>query len=245
MRRTSWRRSRVCLWVAVCLLAPAAAPAQDGCGDRREAVPAGERYFMVLAARRGVFYDTSGPAFSMAVRARAGQVQVDAVGVHAEGGRPAFGPVPPASYGDVMTDARDGADAILRVEIGRPGYVRALAVLRTWERRAREGALLYPEIAMNNILVVKQVTEGLKACGERLTLYPLDWGLEDDISERNLPPHIPFEYIRELRRLNQGRHLDASEMPSLTSGSPERGSPPRPPGPRNRIPDAGGFVWDR
>jgi hypothetical protein len=67
--------------------------------------------------------------------------------------------------------------------------------------------LLYPDIAMDNILVVKQATEELNRCSHTLAAYELDWGLQDDISEHNAPSRIPYEYFRELARLNAARHV--------------------------------------
>ena len=80
--------------------------------------------------------------------------------------------------------------------------------------RVREDALLYPEIAMDNILVAKQVTEGLNECEQHITLYALDWGLEDEISENNQPSNIPFKYFKELRRLNESRHVPDARFPA-------------------------------
>ena len=57
---------------------------------------------------------------------------------------------------------------------------RVLDILRDWQRRAREGELLYPDdIYMNNILLVKQATETLNQCKATIDLYKLDWGVND------------------------------------------------------------------
>jgi hypothetical protein len=83
-------------------------------------------------------------------------------------------------------------------------------VMQSWERRVRENALLYPEIAMDNILLVKQATEELNRCSDTLVAYELDWGLQDGISESNAAARIPYEYFRELARLNAARHVPAT-----------------------------------
>lgn len=211
--RWSWTAP---LSMLACLLIAAAAVAYHGWeGPARSS---SDRYFMVLAGRAGVFYDGSGPAVSIVIRATGARTRIDAVGIYADGnGRPVFGAVPAASYVELVKEPCDESDVLLRFEIARPEYERALTILRTWDRRAREGALLYPEIAMDNILLVKQVTESLNASTRRLALYSLDWGLADDISEHNLPPNIPFKYFQELRRINAGLHLRADDMPGLPS----------------------------
>jgi hypothetical protein len=188
--------------------APSAAPA-----PRTGAVP-GPRYFVALAGRSGVFYDQGGPAFSMVITVTGVHADIEAVGIYADNGRPVFGPVPAAAYREFMKESRRSSDVLLRIEIGAEQYERTAAILRTWERRAREGALLYPEIAMNNILLAKQVTEGLNHCAEHITLYALDWGVEDAISEDNPRSNIPFKYFQELRRLNETRHVPDNRFPA-------------------------------
>jgi hypothetical protein len=195
-----------------CLLAPATLGAQSRCEEQARDVP-GEGYFMILAGRFGAFYDRSGPAFAMVIKARAKQIEIDAVGIYADAGKPAFGAVPASTYVAFMQEPREPSGVTLRLRLTHAQYERAHTIVRMWDRRAREGALLYPDIAMDNILLVKQVTESLNACGERLALYSLDWGVEDNISENNPPTHIPLQYFRELRRLNESRHLRDGVIP--------------------------------
>ena len=60
---------------------------------------------------------------------------------------------------------------------------------------------------MDNILLVKQVTETLNQCGATVKLYTLDWGIYDYISENNPPSLAPFLYFKELKRLNESLHI--------------------------------------
>lgn len=184
------------------------------------------RYFMVLAARNGAFYERSGPAFVMLIRAGAATYDIGALGIYAGNNKqPVFGPVPADSYEEFLRDtgktsAKD-EDVMLRLEINAAQYERALQVLRSWERRVRERALLYPEIALDNILLVKQATEELNRCTRTIVAYDLDWGLEDDISEHNAPLRIPYEYFKELKRLNGTRHVSDSAMPAALLAATE------------------------
>jgi hypothetical protein len=217
MIRRGLRRSWIArLSILACLIVTVTSVAQRGCSGQKPAPPDEDHYFVVLAGRSGLFYDRSGPAFVMLTKAAGADTRIDAVGIYADvNGQPVFGAVPAASYVELTKEPLDPSDVVLRIEITHSEYERALTILRTWERRAQEGALLYPDIAMDNILLVKQVTESLNASGERIDLYVLDWGLEDDISEHNLPPHIPFKYFQELRRRNEGRHVRDGDMPML------------------------------
>jgi hypothetical protein len=166
------------------------------------------RYFIILAGRRGAFYDRSGPAFPMLLKKEPERLQVDALGIYSVGGKAAFGTIPAETYGDFFKESGNASDVMLRMEISRPQYDRGLLILRTWERRVREGTLLYPDITMDNILLVKQITESLNQCSDKVHLYNLDWGVDDKLSDTNKPAHIPFLYFQELRRLNQALHIN-------------------------------------
>lgn len=170
----------------------AQAPCEPGAAGASNVERAGSSHFIVLAGRSGRFYDRSGPAFAMLIEMAGREAKVDALGIYEAGGQPVFGAVPEQTYREFLREPVAASDVMLRLRITDAQYERGLRILRTWDRRVREGALLYPDVFMDNILVVKQVTEDLNRCGEEtVKLYALDWGLEDDISERNLPPHIP------------------------------------------------------
>jgi hypothetical protein len=165
------------------------------------------RYYLVLAGCSGTFFDHSGPTFPMLIKIGDKQPQIDAVGIYSVSRRGVFGVIPSATYNEFMKEPESTSQVMLRLEITGAEYERSLKILRTWERRAREDALLYPNIYLDNILLVKQVTEGLKQYGHRINLYNLDWGLEDTISEHNAPSIAPFLYFKELRRLNNSLHV--------------------------------------
>ncbi|HEU4386913.1 MAG TPA: hypothetical protein VFV34_03885 [Blastocatellia bacterium] len=185
----------------------------NGYGEGRWTRVDTNRYFMVLAGRRGIFYDSSGPTFPMMIKTDGRQTQIDAVGIYGTGGYWSFGPVPAETYNYFMKEPpRSDSEVMLRLEITGVQYQRALNIVRTWARRVREGDLLYPDLPMDNILLVKQVTESLNQCGERVKLYKLDWSLEDRISsssprDDNPISRTPFMYFQELRRLNESIHV--------------------------------------
>ncbi|HEX8186226.1 MAG TPA: hypothetical protein VF747_15790 [Blastocatellia bacterium] len=165
------------------------------------------RYFMVLAGRSGTFYDSSGPTFPMLIKMDGQQIQVDAVGIYSLKGNAAFGPVPKETYNEFMKEPHNDSEVMLRLELTGAQYERSVKVVRTWDRRFREGALLYPDPYLNNILFVRQVAESLNQCGENIKLYKLDWMLDDQISTKNINARAPFFFFKELRRLNESRHV--------------------------------------
>jgi hypothetical protein len=187
----------------------------DVCEAEASWVPTQARHFVVLAGRSDVFYDRSGPAFVMLIKRGAGELDIGAMGVFPDAdGHASFGAVPASHYETFLRERQGVDEAMLRLQVSAPIYERVLGVLRTWERRVREGALLYPDIALSNILLVKQATEELNRCAKTITPYALDWGLDDTISENNLARRVPFEYFKVLRVLNQDKHVDDAGMPA-------------------------------
>jgi hypothetical protein len=178
-----------------------------------------ERHFLVLAASRDVFYDGSGPSFVMLMKtdAATGESDMGAVGIHADDKRRAvFGSVPWQTYDTFLREPGTGsANVMLRLEINEPQYERMLGILRSWDRRAREGRLLYTDdVFMNNILLVKQVTEELNRCRQSVKLYKLDWGIDDRISDENARSRVPLLVFQELKRRNASLHVADGKMPA-------------------------------
>jgi hypothetical protein len=207
----------LCLGAAWNVLAENAA--SDSCEREASAVSADDtRRFLVLAASKGVFYDRSGPSFVMLMRMQTAtdELEMGAVGIYADEKRRAvFGAVPWRAYDPFLREpAEKAGNVMLRLEISEAQYGRVLGILRDWQRRAREGELLYPnDIYMNNILLVKQATEALNRCGPNLDLYTLDWGVNDEISDNHPRSQVPLLLFEELKRRNAALHVPDSRMP--------------------------------
>jgi hypothetical protein len=181
------------------------------------------QYFIVLAARSGEFYDQNGSAFPVLIKIAGSTSQIDAVGTYSAHGVRTFGTVPPESYKDFLREARGDSEVMLRLELNTQQYERALEIVQTSGRRAREGELLYPnDFYLNNILLVKAVTETLNQCSEEVHLYKLNYiHPEDWISNNNSPGFVPFVFFKELRRLNESLHVQDNDFPhvSLAAGA--------------------------
>lgn len=175
------------------------------------------KYFIVLTARSDVFYDRSGPAFPLLLKLSGDERRIDAVGVYSNQGKRAFGPVPQQAYAAFMQEPRDDSGVMLRLEITAAQYARALKVLHTWARRVREDALLYEDGSLDNVLLVKEAVESLNQCAETIKMYKLNYLFKDDwISDKYASNFIPFQYFKELRRLNATQHVRDAEFASLT-----------------------------
>jgi hypothetical protein len=183
-----------------------------------------DRYFIVLSARKGEFYNATGSAFSMVIKLAGGVPTINAFGIYPENKQIALGTVPPALYKEYVREARNDSETLLRLEINSRQYERALKVIKDWERRAREGAFLYTTSAetlddpssLNNILVVKAVTETLNQCSADFNLYPLNYVIKDDwITDLVGSAFVPFYYFQELRKRNEARHIPDQKFQEL------------------------------
>jgi hypothetical protein len=180
----------------------------------------------VLSARQEEFYDHSGSAFPLVIKLAGGVPTIDAVGIYPQDGKAAFGTVPPAVYKDHLREAHGDSETTLRLEINARQYERALKIVKEWQQRTREGALLYTHAAdspedpasLNNILVVKAVTETLNQCSDYVDLYKLDYVYPGDwIADKTSPRFVPFVYFRELRRRNEARHIGDQKFRQLVT----------------------------
>jgi len=178
-----------------------------------------DRYFIILVARQNEFYDNSGSAFPMVVKLAGGVSKIDAAGTYSDHGKFTFGAIPPEIYKDYLREARGDSEVILRLEINSRQYERALKVVQEWQRRARENALLYQHespISLNNIVLVRAVTETLNLCQQDFDLYKLDYAYPRDwISNDYSPEFIPFFFFKELRRRNEARHIEYNKFQQI------------------------------
>ncbi len=221
MKRAAWWLRGVT--ASICLAAAwsvAAEVAADSC-DHESSWTASQttRQFVVLAASQDVFYDGSGPSFVMLMKSdtAADESEMGAVGVYADKkGHAVFGAVPAETYDAFLREpGKRSRNVMLRLEINGPQYERILAILREWDRRAREGQLLYRgDVFMDNILLVKQATEALNRCRRAVDLYKLDWGTEDRISDEHPRSRVPFLVFAEMRRRNTSLHVPDGKMPA-------------------------------
>jgi hypothetical protein len=182
-----------------------------------------DRYFIVFVARQGEFYDKSGSAFPIVIKLAEGVSKLDAAGLYSDKGVAAFGAIPPGIYKEYLRDPRSDSEVILRLEINLRQYERALKVVQEWQRRAREDSLLYTidnslsaPLPLNNVLLVKAVTETLNLCQNDFDLYKLDYVHPGDwIANDYSPEFIPFVLFKELRRRNEARHIEYKKFQEL------------------------------
>jgi hypothetical protein len=164
------------------------------------------RYFVVLAARNGP-PRTGGPALAMLVKTDGRDREVEAFGFHLEGGERVVGPIPAPLRDAFMSEPRSEDDVMLRVELNPAEFRRSQRVLQSWQRRSRERTLLYDVPYLNSIVFLEEMAKSLNKCAPKLRLYDLTWTGDDVVISKNNLTHVPFHYIKELRKRNQELHV--------------------------------------
>jgi hypothetical protein len=195
-----------------------------GIGETRWTRVDPNRYFIVFVAREGEFFDKSGSAFPLVIKLpEGGAPQIEGAGIYSKAGKAAFGAIPTSAYKEYLREARGDSEVILRLEINSGQYERTLRIIKEWQRRAREGALPYtidsthtaPD-PLNNILVVKAVTETLNLCQNDVDLYKLDYEYPTDwIANQYSPEWVPFMLFKEMRKRNEARHIEYKKFQEL------------------------------
>ena len=94
-----------------------------------------------------------------------------------------------------------------------------LKVVQEWQRRARDGELLYQAESpffLNNIVLIRAVTETLNLCQNDIDLYKLDYTYPRDwISDNYSPEFVPFMLFKELRKRNEARHIEYKKFQEI------------------------------
>jgi hypothetical protein len=177
-----------------------------------------QRYFVVLAARQGTPND-GGPALGMLIKTDGSQMQINTFGLYYNDGRKITGPVPAELYNQFMTESRRDSDVMLRLEVTSQEFERSMKIMQSWQRRAREDALLFsPRSYLNSIVPLKEIAESLNQCGEKIKLHKLDWKVDDEIGANYGLSVVAFQYVKKLRELNDPLHVPDDKFQQTMSG---------------------------
>ena len=112
-----------------------------------------------------------------------------------------------------MKDSRPEQDSVLRLEVTAQQFSRAMKIVHSWQKRATDGALLFPSYSYLNIVVpLKEVAESLNACGETIKLHKLTWMLDDEIGANFAEWELSYQYVKKLRDLNQQANVSETKL---------------------------------
>jgi len=168
-----------------------------------------QHYYIVFAAGKGT-PDFGAAAFAMLVRTDGHETQTDSFGlypVNQHGQTVVLGDVPEDVRRSFAKEAPDDSAAILRLQLAAGAYHRALQVMKTWERRVSESTLPYSYPYLNNAVYIDEVAQSLTRCGGPIKMYELTWRYLDPINQRLDLPQVPYQNIKEFRRLNEDLHI--------------------------------------
>jgi hypothetical protein len=192
------------------------------------------RYFVVLAAGKGdPGFGAAG--FAMLIKTDGVHTRNDAFGVypvvHPQERYPIIGVIPQDLREQFTTEPIGGSGSMLRLQVTAGPYYRALEVLKTWERRADEQALLYAIPYLNNAVYLNQLVsslnetgvltwEGGTPCSETIKLEKLTWRLDDQIMSKHNLTQTPYYLFKALREMNNSLHLNDAQFHLALAGEP-------------------------
>jgi len=168
------------------------------------------RYFVVFVSGKGSpGYGAS--AFAMLVKTDGTQAHTDAFGLYPyKDGKVdtvAVAPIPEEIRKQFDKEPQDDSAIMLRLEVTAGPFNRAMKILKTWERRARENTLLYNIPYLDNAVYLNQLASSLNDCAETIKLQKLTWRIDDPIISKQNLPQVPYFFIKELRKLNNDLHV--------------------------------------
>jgi hypothetical protein len=173
------------------------------------------QYFVVFAAAKGT-PGYGSPAFAEVIKTDGHQSQIDSFGLYETDSVHHYvevGPISEELRKKYENEPRDDSAVLFRVEVSAGPYRRALKILKTWERRARENTLLYPDIPyLNNAVYLNQLASSLNDCSQTIKLEKLTWRIDDPIITKTNLPQVPYVFIKEIRQQNPELHVSDSKF---------------------------------
>lgn len=167
------------------------------------------KYFIVLAAAKGT-PGYGSPAFATLIKTDGHQTQADSFGLYETDAVHHYvelGPISDDIRKKYENEPHDDSAALLRLEVPAGPYHRALKILKTWERRARENTLLYQIPYLDNAVYLNQLASSLNDCAETIKLEKLTWRIDDPIITKQNLPQVPYFFIKEIRERNSKLHV--------------------------------------
>jgi hypothetical protein len=179
------------------------------------------RYFLTLVARSGPA-QPGGYAFAMWTALDGRVVEIEALGIQpvkdaAGKMAPVFGPIPAELYNQLTEESNNeksvSKDVILRLELTEADFARTHKVYRMWNDNVKNRALPYADPYLNALELLRSAAESLNQCSEMVKLQKLTpVEREKIVSQQKLPQYL-VEFISEMRRSNDGLHVDYAAFP--------------------------------
>ena len=180
------------------------------------------RYFLTLAARRGVG-GLSGATFVMWTSFDGQTSVLAALGVHGGRGDAAdtaatFGRIPLPIAQDFASEGNENnTRAILRIEVSEAEYHRTHAVFASWDERAKNRRL--PAAGPYQLLsgFLGEAIERLNRCGTKIELPAANAAAAADANDLS---QQALAFMQRLRAANRNRHVTDGEFPAAWQPPP-------------------------
>ena len=157
-----------------------------------------QRYFLTLAARNAT---AQSPAAAVVMWTTLGpRTEVEALGMQGEGAGARFARIPEQLARDFQKESGSAASVMLRIELSEGEYLRTHRVLTSWDAVLKSGMLARNDPAAQFAEVLSATVQSANGCA--LRIQPSAGALGN-----------PQQQIRELRRLNDKRHLGDKAFP--------------------------------
>jgi hypothetical protein len=176
------------------------------------------RYFLTFAARGAQAQPApaapaSGPLFAMLTKLDGRKIEIEALGVHlANDGKgktgPVFSAVPDRTYREFTTESDKDSDVMMRLELTEAEFERSHKVFETWEKYVQDRALPHRDPYLNGMEFLKGAAETLNQCDEKLKLDK-----PDSVAVARNPHQQTVEYVRTMRKKNEGLHVTDRNFP--------------------------------
>ena len=171
------------------------------------------RYFLTFAVRSGQA-QPDGAAFAMWTKLDGRKTEIEALGVHlamdSKGKTgPVFGLIPAQLYNEFATESDKKSDEMMRLEMTEAEFERSYKVFKTWEKYAQDRALPHRDPYLNGMEFLKSAAESLNQCDEKLKLYTID-----GVAAAQNPHQQTLEYVRVMKKKNDGWHVPDREFPT-------------------------------
>jgi hypothetical protein len=173
------------------------------------------KYYVILAAAKGT-PGYGAPAFATLVKTDGRESQTESFGLYETDPVHHYvevGPISEEIRKKFGTEPKDDSAVLLRLEVSAGPYERAMKIMQTWERRARENTLLYIDIPyLNNAVYLNQLASSLNDCSQTIKLEKLTWRIDDPIITKQNLPQVPYFFIKDIRQRNEALHVKDSKF---------------------------------
>jgi hypothetical protein len=163
-----------------------------------------QRYFLTLAARSGT---AAKPAAAFVMwTTLGGKTELEALGARGDGASARLGRIPLELAREFTRHSGRAEDVMLRIELSEAEYHRTHRVLESWDVVLKNDRLARNDPVAQLIELLDATLQSVNRCVGRLQVR------SKPVADATASA-VPLQWIRELRRLNDKRHVSDRMFP--------------------------------